>query len=129
MKDPAFFCRRDEPPLDRGQWIDIHFRGNRDSIDAKSGQYAIGPGLFREQIFAEIRIDFTVNGEVEVARHAGGENRAIAVDKMQAAPHRSASGPDNLPDPSRFFLDAIGVFGRRINTQIEPLPIKRRGFE
>src|SRR6266404_5055742 len=129
MKNAALFSRSHQLPLRHWLWIDIRLPRDHDPIDAKLCEQSFRSRLRPKQIFRHVRIELAMDREVEFTRDAGRSNWAVAVKETQPSPPRSATRPNSLTDRAGFFLHAISTFRRRINAQVKPLRIERRGLE
>src|SRR5439155_16881833 len=74
-------------------------------------------------------LQLAMNRKRKFPRNTRRQDRAVAVDEMNTAPHGAAAWANDLPDWAAFFLHAIGCFHGWINTQVETLRIERRRLD
>ena len=127
MENAAFFRVIQQLPFIERLRVQMDYVRDDDPIHADPRQFSFCAAFFSENCRADIGTHFTVDRDLEFARHTGRPNRAITVDEVNAAPERGAPGTQRRPKWLRFFFNAISKLRRGIHAQIETLRIERGG--
>ena len=125
MKDAALAGGHGQLPFALRLGIEAGFLGYDNSIHAEPRQNALRSAFVFKQKLPHPGGDFAMNGKCELAGHARRTDRAVPVDQLNPAPHRSAADTRRRAERFRSFLDAIRMLGRRIDAEIETLWVER----
>src|ERR1700720_4060030 len=74
---------------------------------------------------SHVRVDLSMNEELEFTRYARGQNWAVTVDETQLRPHRCVAWTRNLADGPASVFASISELGWGINRQIKSLRVER----